>query len=371
MRITDPSVQDLPLKRPEGIPPTRAPKFVTALAHAWYDEAVEEGLDNPKVLPELPYRASDSSTRCDRALHYKLNDVVKSNPPGIADIWRFRTGHFIHAGVQKYVPRVAPNGRAEVEVDLRAIGIQGSGHADLVTSVCRVCTAGLELDDYWPMMLPAETRDVSVGDLLNPDTVETITEVIYACEHCEARTRWLAPGRWDNDVERADEILELKSQGGFGFKMMATTFKGPPTGPRYGHILQGALVGAVLDARRVYVGYLALENLSPSMAKDFADSEVARFGAEWIYDMATLMPYVEAEQKRVERLLRFRGTTMLPSRELHDPEYPVGATVTDPAPARGNAPWKVEIGGELRALGDTWMCSYCDFRDRCVTDGPS
>jgi hypothetical protein len=126
-----------------------------------------------------------------------------------------------------------------------------------------------------------------------------------------------------------------------------------------------------LQADRVCIGYLSLENLSPSMATSFADAEVSRFAAEWWYDMAALTPMVEREQKRIGRLLQFKGVGTLPARELHDPEYPVGAVVIDPKPARGNAPWQVFRGDDVVGMGDTWFCQYCDYRDRCVKDGAS
>lgn len=360
--IRDTSVNDLPRKTTEGFPPVPTPLYVTKLAEAWFAEATEEGLDNPKVLPELPYRASDTSTRCDRALHYKLNDVEKSNPPTMADHWRFRLGHLVHEGVQKYVGLIVPNARAEIEVDLRSIGIEGSGHADMVTFVCKA--HGL------PMLLRDRANLAGSG-----------VHMTYAClgprdpapEEVGQRcvTGLLAPGQWDPAVERGEHVLELKSTGGFSYKVTATSFKGPPQGPRFGHILQGALAGAALGADRVCVGYLSLENLSPSLAKDFSNAEVGRFAAEWWYSMPELSPIVEAEAKRIERLLRFRGTDMLPARELHDPSYPAGAVITDPAPSRGNAPWQVQHGDNIVAMGSAWECAYCDFRDRCVKDGAS
>jgi hypothetical protein len=350
--IRDTSPDDLPRVQKQGHPPDPNPVYVTALAHAWYAEAQANGLDNPKVIPELPYRASDASARCDRDLYYRLTGTEKSNPPTIADQWRFGLGHFVHDGVQKYLPLIAPNARAEIEVDLRPIGIEGSGHCDMATMICRECgPLGL--------MLPYHSTTI------------TVERTVYACTACNRTTKPLGPGEYDPEVERGENVLELKSINGFAFKMIATTFKSPPEGPRFGHLMQGALAGAVLQADRVCIGYLSLENLSPSMATSFADAEVSRFAAEWWYDMAALTPMVEREQKRIGRLLQFKGVGTLPARELHDPEYPVGAVVIDPKPARGNAPWQVFRGDDVVGMGDTWFCQYCDYRDRCVKDGAS
>lgn len=329
---------DLPDRaRDAGVPPLAQPEYVNRIAAVWQDEYdAEEGYGRARSLPEAgPYRGSFASIRCDRQLHYAMTEVPcdngcewgktatthdcrmvgnsicpkcegtgkiplpQSNPPTIADKWRFKTGKWVHAEIEKLLPQVFPTAEAEVVVDLRPIGIPGSAHADMINN---------------------------------------------------------------------DEVIEIKSVGGFSHKMMSTTFNGPPEGPKEGSILQAALAAAARNADRVRIIHLSLENLSPKMASSFADTELGRFASEWVFDIEGLMPDVEAEVRRVNRLLKFQGTDILPARELHDKEAERGAVVTDPK--RGV--WEVHnADGGLTASRTTWRCMYCPHQDRCIKDGAS
>lgn len=304
-RIANDGPMNLP--RPEanaGEPPTDKPEFVSALAEAWFAKATAAGLDYASAIPELPYRASYASKRCDRQLHYAIAGVPESNPASIADHWRMEIGSMVHAQLADIIPTIHPRSKHEVEVDLRPIGIPGSAHADLVT--------------------------------------------------------------YDEDGA-VDAVVEFKTINGFGWKMAATSFKGPPEGPRSGHVLQAAMVAKALGARRVIVGYLALENLSPSMASSFSNSELARFCGEWHYALADVEAIVEYEVKRVNRLIKLGAAGVLPAREIHDDSIPAGAVFDDPN--RGT--WRVTIADEVKAMGSFWLCGYCDHRDRCLADGAS
>lgn len=307
-------IGDLPAApRNEGNPPSPNPKFVTQLAEAWYADLVSNNghghdLDLTRAIPEAgPYRGSYASKRCDRDLYYALSGVEQSDPPGVADQWRFAIGHMVHDGIQKVMNRVH-DGKVLVEndVDLNPAGIPGSAHADLIV-----------LDDD-------------------------------GAEVC---------------------VVEYKTINGFGFKMAATTFKGPPEGPRSGHALQAAMVAVARGVPYFAVGYFSLENLSPSMAADFANGEIGRFTAEWRYKTDDWVGEVNREAQRVARILDDIDQGRMSPRRLDDPEYPENAIVEEPD-RKGR--WTATTDdGIVVGTGTAWMCDYCSFRTRCIEDGPS
>jgi len=296
------SLEDLPrANRPDGNTPAVNNFVAEALAKAWYDDYLARGEDELGLaIPEAgPYRASYASTRCDRALWYKLTGVHASNPPGIADAWRFGIGTLIHEGLQPVVEQIFPDSVAEPLVDLRPMGLPGSAHAD---------------------------------QIINHDGVKT--------------------------------LVEYKSIGGFQFKIMATGFKGPATGPRYGAVVQAAIIAKATGCDRIVIAYLSLENVSAGMASSYASSEAGRFAAEWHYTVAEMDELIKYEVERVNWVL---AQTSPPPREIHDPEYPKGAVIQ--APLQDRAPWTIAEDGVVLDTGTTWMCGYCDFRDQCKEDG--
>jgi hypothetical protein len=71
---------DLPsAPRQDGKPPRRSPIILDDIVHNWFEKYQAAGkVDYAKAIPELPYRASWASKRCDRSLFYALTDT----PPG-------------------------------------------------------------------------------------------------------------------------------------------------------------------------------------------------------------------------------------------------------------------------------------------------
>lgn len=312
------NLSDLPAaQRDEGNPPNANPKFVTQLAEAWYQSLLDhdEGSPIPADHPIRdvgPYRASYSSKRCDRQLMYALRGDDKTNPPTIADQWRFSIGHMVHAGIQKVMDQVhGGNVLVEELVDLTPAGIPGFGLADLIV---------LEEQDHGASA-PAEV--------------------------C---------------------VVEYKTINGFGFKMAATTFRGPPEGPRSGHALQAAMVAVARDIPYFAVGYFSLENLSPSMAGDFANGEIGRFTAEWRFKTEDWVPLVNHEAIRIQSILADIEAGTLTPRRLDDPEYPAGAVVDEPD--RKGRWTATDEDGIVVGTGTYWGCQgYCPHYDRCVDDG--
>jgi len=315
----NPEVGDLPRARTDR--PTRAPVespwLVHRLAEAWhetYDDAMAE-----HAIPEAgPYRASWADKRCDRALAYALAGAEQSDKPTIADQWRFALGTLIHDGLDDAIEKLHPSAERDKPFDLRPIvGIPGSGRADC----------------FDPAFVPP--ADVGLSG------------------------------------EPLRLVAEYKSVNGFKFKMAASNFKSPPQGPDFGHIVQGALAAAELEADVLVIGYLSLENLSPDIASKVASSntDLARFTGEWHFGPKVIDRLVGIEAERVNGLLKFleeNPPSEVP-RALIEPEHGAGTIVADPM--KGNT---VTLDDQGRVIDTkrTWRCSYCSYCSRCVLDGP-
>jgi len=307
------NLEDLPYVRPRGAhAPLAETMVMNQLADAWWAEyQAGENFTRDRAIPELPLRASDISTRCDRALFYKLVEAVKTNPSDAASVWRMRLGQLIHTEVETSMSKIFPSlhdaeGRkhgwwAEETVDLQPAGFPGSAHGDNVYYI-----------------------------------------------HGEPKI-----------------VMELKSQGGFAFKMMTTTFKGEPDGPRWDHKMQAAMVAVALGAPQFMVCYIAMESTSPDLAAKMGMTAAGRFTAEWIYETADWREAVAAEAARQRRVLELARSFITPERTLQDEDH--GVVLID-NPKRGN--WnRLDRNGNIDKSGTTWQCGYCDFRDRCIDDG--
>lgn len=337
--------------------------MVNVLADAWFAKYLADDIDNkPHAIPGRRFRLSSVAHRCDRQLWFGMTRTTKSNPPGVASAWRMGLGAMVHEKLGDVVATLGNGWRSEIVVDLRSIGIDGSGSIDLVRFVDKE-RVGPMLNE--PMRLYDERRVIDSGTAGAPDEVSHV-EHRYCTPNAGKITKWLREGEWDPEVEKPVAVTELKTLNGFGFKMSATNFKGPAEGPKYPHVLQGALAGLVLEVTDLLVGYLAMECLSPDMAKTFCEHEWGRFAAEWHFSIPALKGLLDAEIMRINRVMTMAEANVLPARELHAPEYPPGTVVDDPA-HRGR--WSLRIGGEITQTGTTWFCDYCDWRDECIARG--
>lgn len=298
-------LSDLPkAKREGGNPPVAEPQFVSAIAESWFNQYLANGEHmRSKANESLPYRASFTAFRCDRQLHYAMSGAERPIP-NIADAYRMSLGTLVHSGLEDAIKSSFPNAEFEVAVDLQPIGVSGSAHADIVTYL-------------------------------------------------------------DQTTRKVDAVVEVKTVNGFGFKSMATDFKGPAQGPRSGHILQAALSALALDADRVIIAYLSMENLSPNLAR-YTQSDIGRFAAEWHFTREEYETIAKREIARIQRVTGWLGVPQLIApTSIHDDEVPVGAYVQDPS--RGM--WvNTDNAGAIIDTGKVWFCDYCDWRDRCVTD---
>lgn len=286
---------------------------------AWHETAEAKRGEHVRQST-APFWASDGAT-CARKLSYSLLEraglAEPTNPPDIASIWRFHLGDVVHEDVQSSLPTD--------EHEVRAVLKDDDGN-DFVS--CRADT-----------IIPFQYEDEANG----PVPADGVAAV------------------------------EIKSMNGFGFKMSATTFKGPAEGPRWSAVVQLALTVKALiqqgrdDITHGIILLVALENVSPNMAKDFADSEIARFSAQFTYTAEELVAIAD---DIIPRLLNIRRVVVeeasLAPRVINDPEIPKAARIVNPT----TGAWELHDrdGGLIRA-GTTWVCGYCDWRDQCKADG--
>jgi len=292
-------------EKSEGSPPVADPKFVSAIAHEWYKQYLDKQEHmRSKAIEGLPFRASHTAFRCDRQLFYAMRGDERPLPE-LADAYRMSLGTLVHSGLEPAIHAVFDDAQFEVQVDLRSIGVPGSAHADIVTY------------------------------------------------HTDGR---------------ANTVVEVKTVNGFGFKSMATDFKGAPAGPRSGHILQAALSAMALDADEVVIAYLSMESVSPALAR-YTTSDVGRFAAEWRYTrdeyQAIARPEIARIQRLVDQLENFPD--VVPAPFIWEGDIPDGAFIQDPA--RGM--WVVASPDDANVVVDTgkvWFCDYCDWREQCLKD---
>lgn len=307
-------LSDLPQRSNRGMLPSTNPFIVEKLAlawEAWYDE--QHG-KRERAIPEAgPYRASMASMRCDRQLYYAMSETPESDPTSLAGKFTMWLGQLIHSALEPIISDAFPGSIAEAKHDLRNIGIPGSGHSDV--------------------------------------------EIVYE----------LAPG---------DEVMaEIKTTGGFSYKMMATNFKGPAQGPRYGMVLQAALAAKERGYDKLVILLIGTEPVSPSLAQSYSESDAGRFMVEWHFTVDELEDHIEAEAERIramDTLIRANrvpdAPLMLPTRRLRDPEYPDGAIIERPLVS--DAPWIVRNDDDqVVDSGTYWGCGYCRWFKQCKGDG--
>jgi hypothetical protein len=292
-----------------GRAPDFKPRIGPKLMDSWYQARTHD--DNlAHAIPEAgPFRGSWAGS-CGRQIAYEIAKVPESEPKTVADYWRLDLGTLIHDRIQQAIPEAYPNAEVERNIDMNSIGIRGSLHLD--------------------MLLPFKDSD-----------------------------RWAA--------------VEIKSINGFGYKMSATSMKGGPHGPRESAVIQGSLAAASLRAQGInvtdmIVQYLAIELVSPDLGKKIGrGDELARFEAEWTYEVEEFEAIAHAEAARWQEIddILFGDDKDKPFTELNPVDVPrhipnVG-TIINPATSTAR-------NAEGKAF-KTWQCSYCSYRSRCELDG--
>ena len=353
------TIDDLPRAQAAAArPPSKNMLVLEPVVQAWWDTHTD---NYEKAISDLPFSASMASQRCDRSLWYTMTGTTESDPPTVADVWRMDLGSMVHTTLQSQLHALGQQGwRREVLVDLRNVGIQGSAHADLVQFLCVHCDAPIiEVYSEVPLL---------------PEGVEATIAVRCASE-CDASSPFEVTRNhkgdhsWHPEHERADVVCEFKTIAGYAFKLSATSFKGPPEGAKYAHVLQGGMCAESLGCNKLVVAYLSMELVSPELAKAYCDSEIGRFAAEWHFTVEELRPMLDAEYARINRVTALAAAELRPAREIHDPEIPAGATMIDPL----RSSWTLrDTEGNVIDTGKMWngnYCNYCRFQQTCNTDG--
>jgi hypothetical protein len=264
--------------------------------------------EKPRAIPELPWRMSMAGS-CMRANANYIAGVPRTNPVQGSDLWRMALGTMAHELVQELGLVWPDDAEHELLVDLRAIGIQGSGHSD--------------------SFLP---------------------------------TGWNGEG--------PPTLVEIKTINGYAFKKTAVYANA--TGPREGHKLQAALAAEAIGATRIELAYLSMELTSPAEAAKRGIDERDRFSASWVFDREEWIDDVNKEVRRLQAVEGMLAEAEAnPEAEIEVPRYypemPAGARIINPKPAQGFAQWtKLDDSGNVVQTGNCWACSYCGWQDLCA-----
>lgn len=290
----------------EGFQPLVIPAVGNVLADAWYEQYGRD--DNKPMSVEGAIFRHSWAAMCSRRIAYEMLGYTKSDPPSKADIWRMGLGTMVHEALQ----RVTPWGQSEAAVSIQREGYFTAGTVDIIL-------------DFEP----------------------------------QEEDEFIIPGH--------RVAVEVKTIGGYAFKLAASEFRGPAEGPRRSAVVQASLnaVGAEADEARVV--YFSMENLSPSLTF-LTTGEYAQFLAEWvIHDFREV---AEEELSRIDRIVELVKNRILPDRSIPDGEIPPGARIVDVG-GNGKKPrWQLTRHGAVASTGTTWHCDYCSFRSQCRTDGP-
>lgn len=292
--------------------PPDAPRITPPVINEWWKRwQAREGFVRPMSIEDREFRGSWAGLRCDRALWYAVNQEPESDPTGPAGHWRMASGQLVHELLDSVIVSALSDDFTdifpEMPIDLRPIGINGASTADIAC------------------------LDHRTGKGL---------------------------------------CVELKTKGGYKFKLCTMDWKGGPYGPEYGDVVQAVLATAGLQAKypdydvECRVVYLSLENISQNMASRNEIDEYGQFSAEWMIDRDECRTVLDRERHRINGIL---ADPFVPERMIDDvdaqmPIRRMHVTDIDKGALQGDLD-----GGVV--YGSTWRCGYCHQRERCRADG--
>lgn len=157
--------------------------------------------------------------------------------------------------------------------------------------------------------------------------------------------------------------LELKTIGGFGYKLAVGAGHGPAEGPKADHIVQLALNARAHDCAGGTLVYISKESISVNVAKKNGIDELGRFCAEWTFTREQLEPIATREMARLHAIKAMTDAGKVAPRHIPD-LLPPGARITNPL----KGAWVLEEDGATKDAGTAWACGYCNFQDECATD---
>lgn len=289
---------------PRSVRPDADPTVAALLMEKW--NQIDESSRSRPFADERARVRHSWSGKCSRALQYLIRKEPESNPPTDPDYYRFAIGRTMH----------------ELWQDVAITALQEAGWSDVTPEY--VVTTG-------PADAPLSAGN---GDLfaISPDGRRT--------------------------------MFELKTINGFGFKSVIGLGNGAP-GPRSSDLLQGAMNAFASDAEDLKMIYLALELVSPSVARKAGLDDMARYCAEFTIPKERWLPLAVKERGRWEDVVAATDADILLAPSIPDPELPPTATIVDPSTGR----WDVtDADGYITSSGRTWHCDYCSFRHKCQSD---
>lgn len=299
------SVDDLPTpgasQKGSGWAADDAPRFAHLLATKWHAENMAAG-ERPHAVAGTRFRHSDAGG-CARKIAYKAVGLAPTNPMDITGSWNTRLGTMIHDAWQEALQEEYAH--AQIEVSSQVFE-DGSGSMD------------------------------------------ALVEMEY--------------GKPDDPNEPYVVSVELKTQGGTPFKYaIGKARRGQqPDGPKYEHVIQGALNALAHDADELVIAYLAKETLSQNY-DDVPD--VSKFCAEWTLTREQFEPIARLEIERIEGILALLDRGELAARKA--PGFQ--GEIEDPSTSRAvrRDPLGAILDVEM-VWGGSFCAGYCSHYDGCV-----
>ena len=282
------------------------PEIVRPAVDDWYESYLAAGKDTLGMAVDgAAYRASWSGN-CLRQIQYDRLKVSPSDPLTVADAYRFELGHFVHEEFQKAIAEAVPNARIEMKLPFNVDGdVFGAVHIDLVL----------------------------------PDPMH----------------------------KGAVMPVEVKSMGGYQYKLAACQFQGPPQGPKFGHLRQLAIEARALqeagyEVERGKIIYFSTENVGANLIDVSVTGDIGRFVSEWTVSIDEL-------DKRAERQIdEFSQVQVaITSKQLVGRYIPEEAGTVD-NPETGNG-YQYSPTGEIVGSFKAWQCRYCSHQQTCAGHG--
>jgi hypothetical protein len=353
----------------DGNPPTDTAVVASALATAWAEDQVDKAVRPLEADADRTYYSM--AGRCARAISYEVRRrdaliayvgprwiVVNNNTGRAAD----QTEHDTMA-------------EAQIEVDDDPEKWVVHPHPDYVRWALSVEDAlGPEPFDEsseWNFRLGTASHDIvqaAIAATLPGARLEVESRIDAVSMHGRSDATWTYAVA-DDDHVSGTEAIEIKSKGGWGYKMAAGYAKKsePPEGPRFSDVLQGALGAYGAGADRLRIVIVGRENVSEShFARFGGGNHMRRFIAEWVYDHDQIAAIIKPELERIAKILAGLDEGLLGPRHVVDSDIPDNAIVTDPT----RNTWAVlDERNQIIDTGTTWQCGYCSWRTQCLMDG--
>lgn len=210
---------------------------------------------------------------------------------------------------------------------------------------------------------PADLYRMHIGELLHgwaqhPDVFgdDAIYEVPWQIERMDISGH--------ADVVVPDAVIEMKSAGGFKFKMSGVFNNAD--GPNDSALLQAGFAAEALGLSTVVIIMLGLEVVNRGDTDKYALTDNERWILEWHYPLEYIEPLMVKAEARHLAVKEFLAIDTLPPR--HHIDMPAGAQINRPLNPSGKATWTLHENNNVVDQGTHWACDYCRYQTRCQSD---